>query len=80
MVLEKEIEIEKAIGGTPDPDGLMPISVSYDMQWLKRGRANDSTTGHGAIMWSKTKNVVDFSCVTKDMLYSLNCSGKRRGT
>ena len=65
MVLENEIQIEKANGGTPDPDGLMPISVSYDMQWLKRGRANDSLTGHGAIMGSKTKKVVDFSCANK---------------
>ena len=31
------------------------------MQWLKRGRANDSLTGHGAIMGSKTKKVLDYS-------------------
>ena len=38
MVLENEIEIEKASGTVLDKDGLLPISVSYDMQWLKRGR------------------------------------------
>ena len=65
MVLENEVEIEKANGRTPDHDGLMPLSVSYDMQWLKRGRANDSLTGHGAIMGSKTKKVLDFSSANK---------------
>lgn len=35
------------------------------MQWLKRGRANDSLTGHGAIMGSKTKKVLDYSCANK---------------
>ena len=62
MVLENEIEIEKASGTVLDKDGLLPISVSYDMQWLKRGRANDSLAGHGAVMGSKTKKVIDFLC------------------
>lgn len=61
MVLGNEVEIEKANGRTPDHDGLMPLSVSYDMQWLKRRRANDSLTGHGAIMRYKTKKVLHFS-------------------
>lgn len=57
MALEEEIQIEEGNGRTPDDDGLMPLSVSYDMQWLKRGRANDSLSGHGAVMGSKTKNL-----------------------
>ena len=61
MVLENEIEIEKAAGKVPDEDGLLPLAVSYDMQWLKRGRANDSLTGHGAIMGSKTKQIISFA-------------------
>lgn len=65
MALENEIDIEKSLGKTPDPDGLVPLSISYDMQWLKRGRANDSLTGHGAIMGSKTKKVLDYSCANK---------------
>ena len=60
MALQNEIDIEKSNGKTPDPDGLIPLSISYDMQWLKRGRANDSLTGHGAIMGSKTKKVLDY--------------------
>ena len=52
MALQDEIDIEKSHGKTPDPDGLLPLSILYDMQWLKRGRANDSLTGHGAIMGS----------------------------
>ena len=65
MVIENEIEIEKASGTVLDKDGLLPISVSYDMQWLKQGRANDSLTGHGAVMGSKTKKVIDFASVNK---------------
>ena len=65
MALENEIDIEKYLGKTPDPDGLVPLTISYDTQWLKRGRANDSLTGHGAIMGSKTKKVLDYSCANK---------------
>ena len=55
MALQYETDIEKFHGKTPDPDGLIPLSISYDMQWLKRGRANDALTGHGAITGFKTK-------------------------
>ena len=55
MALQNEIDIEKSHGKTPDPDGLLPLYISYAMQWLKRGRANDSMTRDGAIMGSKTK-------------------------
>lgn len=65
MVVEKEMELEKGNGSTPGADGLMPLAVSFNLQWLKRGRANDSLTGHGAIMGSKTKKVLDFSCSNK---------------
>ena len=65
MALQNEIDIEKTHGKTPDPDGLIPLSIPYGMQWLKRGRANDSLTGHGAIMGSKTKKVLDYSCANK---------------
>ena len=65
MVLENEIEIEKAVGKVPDEDGLLPLAVSYDMQWLKRGRANDSLTGYGAIMGSKTKQIISFASANK---------------
>lgn len=65
MALENEIDLEKSSGRAPDSDDLFPLSVSYDMQWLKRGRANDSLTGHGAIMGSKTKKVLDYSCANK---------------
>ena len=49
MMLENKIEIEKATGKVPDED------VSYGMQGLKRRKTNDSLTGHGAIMGSRTK-------------------------
>ncbi|CAH3174474.1 unnamed protein product [Porites lobata] len=47
------------------------------MQWLKRGRANDSLTGHGAIMGSKTKKVLDYSCPNK--LCSICESARSKG-
>ena len=65
MALENEIDIEKYLGKTPDPDGLVPLTISYDTQWLKRERTNDSLTGHGAIMGSKTKKVLHYSCANK---------------
>ena len=38
MVLENEIEIEKASGTVLDKDGLLPISVSYDMPVAETGK------------------------------------------
>ena len=60
MVLEDEIYQAENNGKIRGDDGLMPLSVSYDIQWLKRGRANNSLTGHGAIMGTNTKKVLDF--------------------
>ena len=65
MALENETEIEKTNGKVPDEDGLLPLAVSYDMQWLKRGKANDSLTGHGAIIGSKTKQIISFASANK---------------
>ena len=74
MALEYEIDIEKSLGKTPDPDGLVPHFISYDMHWLERGTANDSLTGHGAIMSSKAKKVLDYSCANK---LCRNCESAR---
>lgn len=65
MVLEDEICAAESNGKIPDNGGLVPLSVSYDMQWLKRGRGNNSLTGHGAIMGSQTKKVLDYACANK---------------
>ena len=65
MALENETEIEKTNGKVPDEDGLLPLAVSYDMQWLKRGKANDSLTVHGAIIGSKTKQIISFTSANK---------------
>lgn len=59
MVLEDVIYQAENNGKIRGDDGLMPLSVSYDMQWLKRGRANNSLTRHGAIMGTNTKKVLD---------------------
>ena len=65
MVLKDEIRAAENNGEIRDKNGLMPLAVTYDMQWLKRGRADNSRTGHGAIMGSQTKNVLDFACANK---------------
>lgn len=65
MVLEDEIYQAENNGKIRGDDGLMPLSVSYDMQWLKWGRANNSLTGHGAIMGTHTKKVLDFASANK---------------
>ena len=57
--------LQNLMGETLDKDGLMPLTVSYDMQWLKRGRANNSLTGHGAVMGSHTKKILDYACANK---------------
>lgn len=68
MALENEIDTEKSLEKTPDPDGLVPLFISCDMQLLKRGKASDSLTWHTAIMGSKTKQtslatLVQITCV-----------------
>ena len=65
MVLQDEICAAEKNGKIPDTDGLMPLSVSYDMQWLKRGRGNNSLTGHGAVIGMETKKILDYGCSNK---------------
>ena len=65
MVMEDEMKEANESGNTPDTDGLMPLSVSYNMQWFKRGRAHDALTGHGAVMGDKTKKVLDYASANK---------------
>ena len=62
MVLQDEICAAEKNGKIPDTDGLMSLSVSYDMQWLKRGRGNNSLTGHGAVIGMETKKILDYGC------------------
>ena len=33
MALQNEIDTDKSHGKTPDPDGLIPLSILYDMKW-----------------------------------------------
>lgn len=65
VMLDKECELVKENGGVVDGDGLLPLSVSYDMGWSKRGRAHNSLTGHGAVMGSLTGKALDFTTKTK---------------
>ena len=47
-------------GTVVDGDGLLPLSVSY-MGWSKRGRAHNSSTGHGAVMGRLTGKARDYT-------------------
>ena len=50
VMFDKECELVKENGGTVDIDGLLPLSVSYEMGWpSKRGRAHNSLTGHSEL-------------------------------
>ena len=50
-----------AAGAQSDEKGLVGILVSYDMGWQKRGKAYNSSTGHGAVMGVSTGKVLDFA-------------------
>ncbi len=63
--LHEECDMAKVAGVVEDSDGLLPVSVSYDMGWSKRGRAHNSLTGHGAVMGTLTGKVLDFSTKNK---------------
>ena len=52
-------------GAEPDENDLIPISVSYDMGWQKRGKGFNSNTGQGAVMWLDTGKVIDYTTKTK---------------
>ena len=45
MNLNLEKKVSEQLSG-PSTDGLAGIAVSYDMQWQKRGREHNSSTGH----------------------------------
>ena len=65
MVSEEEIYQAENNGKIRGEHGLMPLSVSYDVQWLKGGRANNSLNRQGAMMGTHTKKVLDFASANK---------------
>ena len=42
-----------AAASQSDDEGLVGVLVSYDMGWQKRGKAYNSSTGHGAVLVSE---------------------------
>ena len=60
MNLNLEKKVAKQSSG-PSTDGLVGITVFYDMGWQKRGRRHNSSTGHGAAMGLTTGKVVSYS-------------------
>jgi len=75
-MLIQESEMVKEKGVLADSDGLLPLSVSYDMGWSKRGKAHNSLTGHGAIMGSVTGKALDYT--TRNKFCRTCLSAKKR--
>ena len=48
------------------PDGFIDMAASYDMGWQKRGKGNNSSTGHGAAMGLATGKVMDYATRCKN--------------
>ena len=64
-MLIQESEMVKEKGVVADSDGLLPLSVSYDIGWSKEGKAHNSLTGHGATMGSMTGKALDYTTRNK---------------
>ena len=76
-MLDQECSVAKRNGAVVGDDGLLPLSVSYDMGWSKRGRPHNSLTGHGAVMGSLTGKALDY--MTKNKLCRTCLSAKKDG-
>ena len=50
-----------AAGAKCDSENLVGVMCSYDMWWQKRGKAHNSSTGHGAVLGVATGKVLDFT-------------------
>ena len=61
----KEREIAMAAGAECDSENLVGVMCSYDMGWQKRGKAHNSSTGHGAVLGVATGKVLDFATRNK---------------
>lgn len=61
----KEREMAIAAGTKCDSENLVGVMYSYDMGWQKRGKAHNSSTGHGAVLGVKTGKVLDFATRNK---------------
>lgn len=61
----KEREMAIAAGTKCDSENLVGVMCSYDMGWQKRGKAYNSSTGHGAVLGVKTGKVLDFATRNK---------------
>lgn len=61
----KEREMAMAAGAECDSGNLVGVMCSYDMGWQKRGKAHNSSTGHGAVLGVATGKVLDFATRNK---------------
>ncbi|XP_067023731.1 uncharacterized protein [Acropora muricata] len=57
----KEREMAMAAGAECDSGNLVGVMCSYDMGWQKKGKAHNSSTGHGAVLGVTTGKVLDFA-------------------
>ena len=61
----KEREKAVASGAKPDSENLIGVMCSYDMGWQKRGKAHNSSSGHGAVLGVATGKILYFSTRNK---------------
>ena len=61
----KEREMAMTAGAECDSGNLVGVMCSYDMGWQKRGKAHNSSTGHGAVLGVATGKVLDFATRNK---------------
>ena len=74
-MLDQECTLAKKNEAVVRGDGLLPLSVSFDMGWSKRGRAHNSLTGHGAVMGLLTGKALDYT--TRNKLCTTCSSAKK---
>ena len=61
----EERKIAIAAGAEIDSQNLVGVTCWYDMGWQKRGKAHNSSTGHGAVLGVATGKVLDFATRNK---------------
>jgi hypothetical protein len=75
-MLQNLIESVDSQSGSGDPsnlhNGRVPLTVSFDMGWQKKGRSFDSLSGHALIICVATGKVIGLKVYSKTCI---KCSG-----
>ena len=80
QALNDEKVIVLSNGIQPDENNVLPIACSFDMGWQKRGKGNNSNTGHAAVMSMTSGKVMDLHHQGKNMQILRLCKGKKHSS